>query len=533
MSAKSNYLMSILSRFDWKNWRIGTRLIVIAAAPVIYLFCSFLSYSYYSHASEVQEELNARAKTISTALAEGVQYNLVSGNLQGIKQMIYGVLQSDHNIYRIEIFDAARKEISHVENMKKGREAGTFFELPIGRQLIWVNLVPMESDTERTRKDSFIEKEKDHSLLGYVRVTMTPTIMQANHKYRFTIELFMAIFALFVSAWMAHFLARGLTNPLRTSIETLREIRAGDTSQQVEVSTGGELGELQLSINEMAQSLHLSQQELEKKVAERTHELMLSRNEALKADAEKRKLIHKVNSIVEAERQSIAVEIHDELNASLIAVRLESERIARIAAKAVKANEDKASGSVQNETLEYSLSQTLNEVQARAKEVIKLALNLYANGRNLVRRLRPEVLDMLGLDGAVEEMLRVYNDGHDGCAFHFSSQGNFSQLDADLAISAYRIVQEASSNIIKHANAKQVNIDLTVNQESKRLTILIQDDGQGFEPALSVNGIGITGMRERVLVLDGDFNLRSAIGAGTEIAISLPLVVTTSLPVTV
>ena len=77
----------------------------------------------------------------------------------------------------------------------------------------------------------------------------------------------------------------------------------------------------------MSLALDESKRDLENKVAERTRDLLASRNEALRADADKRKLIQKVNEIIEDERKSIAVEIHDELNASLIAARLGATRL--------------------------------------------------------------------------------------------------------------------------------------------------------------------------------------------------------------
>jgi two-component system sensor histidine kinase UhpB len=80
-----------------------------------------------------------------------------------------------------------------------------------------------------------------------------------------------------------------------------------------------------------------------------------------------------------------------------------------------------------------------------------LTLGLYNSGRALVRRLRPEVLDMLGLDGAVEEMVRHYDSARSGCRFHLQAHGDFSHMEGSVAISAYRIVQEAMSNIVKHA----------------------------------------------------------------------------------
>ncbi|MBR7801370.1 sensor histidine kinase [Undibacterium fentianense] len=487
----------------WRSWSIRTRLMVIAVFPVFYLFFSLLSYSYFARLREVEDELNARAKTITTALADGVEYNLIAGNVQGIKQMIYGVIQSDQNVYRIDIVDANKVEMSHVENAGRAKPEVKFVELPVKRHMVWVNL-----HTENHERYELAQsKEKAQTILGYVRVTMTRTYLLDKQRYRFSIELLMSLLALAASGCLAWYLSKGLTSPLHAAIEALKDISAGRTNTQIPLTHGGEVGELQRSLNEMARSLHQSQTLLEDTVVERTKELTESRNQALKADAEKRRLIHKVNAIVENERQSIAVEIHDELNASLIAVRLEAERIAKMASR-VEVNGDHAP--------------IFLEIQERAKSVVKLALDLYANGRNLVRRLRPEVLDMLGLEGAIEEMLRLYNAGHEACHFEFTTEGELTQLDADLAISVYRIVQEACSNILKHAEATQVSIKLTRCFEPTQLCIEIKDNGVGFDPEQAVAGIGISGMRERVLAWGGEFQLRSEVGQGTEIRISLP-----------
>ncbi|MFZ6817284.1 HAMP domain-containing sensor histidine kinase [Undibacterium sp. Ji22W] len=498
----SGFVGSVL---QWRSWSIRTRLLVIAVFPVVYLFFSLISYSYYARLKEVEEELTARAKTITTALAEGVEYNVIAANVQGIKQMIYGVIQTDRSVYRIDIFDANKQELSHVENAGRAKPEKNYVELPIKRHMVWVNLHTEIHDSLYKLDPA---KEKNQAVLGYVRVTMTKTYLLDKQRYRFSIELLMSVLALTVSAWLAWFLSRGLTRPLHGAIEALRDISAGRTETQIAISHGGEIGELQSSINEMAHNLHQSQTHLENTVAERTKELIVSRNDALKADAEKRRLIHKVNAIVENERQSIAVEIHDELNASLIAVRLESERIAKIAAKAEH---------------DERFAPVLQEIQERAKAVVKLALDLYANGRNLVRRLRPEVLDMLGLEGAIEEMLRLYNAAHEDCHFDFASEGDFAQLDGDLAISAYRIVQEACSNILKHAQAKNVEITLQMNPDQSHLLIKVIDDGIGFETEQVAAGIGISGMRERVLAWGGEFELDSKVGEGTRIEITLPV----------
>ena len=129
----------------------------------------------------------------------------------------------------------------------------------------------------------------------------------------------------------------------------------------------------------------------------------------------------------------------------------------------------------------------------------------------------------MGLQGAIEEMIRVYNDAQNVCCFKFISEGDFAHLNSDLAISVYRVIQEATSNILKYAEAKTVNIALNMNPEKTSLAISIVDDGVGFNPDEKVAGIGITGMRERVLVLDGAFSLESHVGEGTRISILLPV----------
>jgi two-component system sensor histidine kinase UhpB len=213
------------------------------------------------------------------------------------------------------------------------------------------------------------------------------------------------------------------------------------------------------------------------------------------ADDEKRRLIRKVNTAVEDERQSIALEIHDELNATLIAVRLEAQRIAAISPE--------------------------GEARDKAQSIIKLALGLYNSGRALVRRLRPEVLDMLGLDGAVEEMMRHYDNARSGCHFTLQAQGDFSQVEAGIAISAYRIVQEALSNIVKHARATQASVQLTLEQGELRMQI--SDNGAGFEPHQTSSGIGLVGMRERVYAVNGRITIDTGLKAGTRINIAMPI----------
>jgi two-component system sensor histidine kinase UhpB len=485
----------------WKGWNIGTRMIFITMLPVVFLFSSFVWYSWYSHRAQVAEELAERGRILARALAETSEYNVISGNLSDLRLTINGLVQSDKSIYRIDVVDADQKGAISVSSQFAADAEDHYYEAPINKQVIWVNLFSDNGSPHVSGPSDTKPPTQPAEVVGFVRVTMSPSNLQGKQARRFQVELAMAALALAVSAALAWFLARSLTVPLKSSIGALRQIRGGDYRVQLPVTTGGEIGELQGSIGEMSEALDQSKQQLENKVAERTRDLVASRNEALKADADKRKLIQKVNSIVEDERKSIAIEIHDELNASLIAARLESQSILHLAAKAGE-------------------GPAIEQIKQKSQAITKLTLDLYASGRRLVRRLRPEVLDMLGLHGAVEEMMRHYDSGS-GCRFEFHSEGDFSQLENELAISAYRIIQEALSNVMKHATASHAQVALTLS--SAMLHIEVADDGAGFDVGTASAGIGIIGMRERVYALAGTISFSSDPDNGTVVAIALPL----------
>lgn len=492
----------------WRGWSIGLRMAFITMLPVALLFTSFVWYSWYAHRAQVDEELAERGTILARALAVTSEYNVISGNLADLRLTINGLVQSDSSVYRVDVVDVNGRNVIAVVSEHPVEAEGRAFVATIRKQVIWINLfsdngTPHVSASSDTRPPTLTSE-----VVGQVRVTMSPTNMLARQLRRFRIELAMAALALLASGLLAWVLARSLIVPLREAIATLRRIRGGHYRVELPVTTGGEVGELQASIGEMSVALDESKKDLENKVAERTRDLLASRNEALRADADKRKLIQKVNNIIEDERKSIAVEIHDELNASLIAVRLESQTIQHLATRAASAAASEPAAD-------------LEQIAAKAQSITRLALDLYANGRRLVRRLRPEVLDMLGLHGAVEEMVNHYRSS--GVHFDFDSHGDFARIGNELAISAYRIVQEALSNVMKHSNAGFARVDLALSEDEGVLHIEVQDDGDGFDPAVASEGIGIIGMRERVHALDGSIRVQSAPGEGTLVAITLPL----------
>jgi len=329
--------------------------------------------------------------------------------------------------------------------------------------------------------------------------------MLAKQQQRVLAGSMIAGATLLLTVLLSLSLALSLTKPLARTIAAVRSIRSGNYRVHMDVTASGEIGELQTSIKEMADSLNQLTSDLENKVLSRTRELEDARNEAVKSNADKMRLIQQLNSAVEEARKTISREIHDHLNAKLVAARLEAQRILTL-----------TENNFSNDFIE--------EINKRARAIIALTSNLYKIAREIVRKLRPEIIDALGLCGAVEEMIRHYDALHPGYRFSFEHKGDFSSLSDDLSIAVYRLIQEALSNIVKHSGATTALVTLHCLVENHRLLKLsVSDDGMGFDVKTTEPGIGLIGMRERVLGLGGQLTIRTAPGTGTTITIEVPL----------
>jgi len=135
------------------------------------------------------------------------------------------------------------------------------------------------------------------------------------------------------------------------------------------------------------------------------------------------------------------------------------------------------------------------------------------------------MLDDLGLVEAVKWHAKKFLN-RSGINAHFTTEGKQRRFPAEIETAIFRIVQEATTNILKHAAAKNVNIELIFRRNA--VEVYVQDDGRGFNPeqithsAGTYSGFGLLNMRERSELLGGRFTLESELGIGTEIKIEIP-----------
>jgi signal transduction histidine kinase len=142
--------------------------------------------------------------------------------------------------------------------------------------------------------------------------------------------------------------------------------------------------------------------------------------------------------------------------------------------------------------------------------------------RNLAVELRPKALDDFGLVAALERLTAGFSE-QTGIDVDLEARLDDERLPGEIETALYRIVQEALTNIVKHARAQRVSI-LVVRKPSSA-AVVIEDDGTGFsQPGASDRGgLGLVGMRERVRLLDGRFEIESSPGAGTTLVAEVPL----------
>lgn len=139
------------------------------------------------------------------------------------------------------------------------------------------------------------------------------------------------------------------------------------------------------------------------------------------------------------------------------------------------------------------------------------------NLRSIISELRPAALDDLGLLAAIETLVENHREMHGlqiTCDISLpDTDTGQARLDPELEVGVYRLVQEALTNVVKHAQANEVK--LSVRHEDGEVKIEVADDGVGFSPASRSEGFGLVGMRERVRLAEGGLSITSTPGSGT------------------
>lgn len=199
----------------------------------------------------------------------------------------------------------------------------------------------------------------------------------------------------------------------------------------------------------------------------------------------------------ESERRSIARDLHDEAGQALVSLRIGLRLLEREAAEG-------------------------GSVAGRVEELVQRTDAILDGLHRLAADLRPASLEHLGFRAALREYLRPIG-GRSGLTVRYKERGFTNErLPLEVESSLYRVVQEAMTNVLRHAGATRV--DVLVERRGDQITIMVEDDGVGFEPDRVLRGdhLGLLGLRERAEALGGTLTVESQPGKGATLVVEVP-----------
>ena len=265
-------------------------------------------------------------------------------------------------------------------------------------------------------------------------------------------------------------------SPIDTILKGLTGIEKGDYDLKLPHFHLPELDRISQQFNHMANVL-LSSKEKNKALTQRSLEIQ------------------------EEERRHLAQELHDELG----------QTIAAIKAVAVAISNNKKPDKEQ--------------VDASVNTIIEYSDHIYKVAKNMMQRLRPSVLDELGLIKALQNMIDDWNGRQDDIFCHFTFSDIPSNLSESLKINLFRIIQESLTNALKHSSANTVSISMNkvISQGECNINLTIEDDGVGLDLSKTMTGLGLSGMKERVEMNQGSIEIKNKQDKGLKIEVIVPV----------
>ena len=237
------------------------------------------------------------------------------------------------------------------------------------------------------------------------------------------------------------------------------------------------------------------QTRLEQRVVERTVDYEQSERKLHESLLQLKELTGFLQTVREEERASIAREIHDELGQALTALRIDLAWLGN------------------------NCEGGDPRIAARLTSAHQLAVSTLDAVRRISGNLRPGMLDDLGLAAAIEDHVAKFSE-HSGIPCALTMNREEFEIGDSMATAIFRLTQEALTNVARHASAHNAVVEIFDDAEA--IHLMVQDDGCGLAPSTDRNTFGLLGMRERVKMFGGQFEMVSMPGKGTRIEATFP-----------
>lgn len=447
---------------QWRSPFCKVAITAVLSVVALGLFTALLARHLL--VEQEQNQATRRAHTIAAAAAGAFRDEPLERNSAAARKILQSIVDADQDIALIAILDRHRAPVLTYGDSDATAARGAEIILSIAPR--FAN--PSASDS------------------GFARVIVS---MGGEDRYGLPLlTLSLAACALAASiVWAA------LRRLRMRADETLEVARALDDQKvrQLGPRSFNEFVELKRLLQQFAKDKAALEVRAARNVELQSQDLHAAMADAVKGERAKERLLHNAEEMVERERERIALEIHDTLNATVLSIRLYAEAI-----EATATGDSEA------------------EVRHCAGQIRELSSEFYDNARAIVRELRPETLDTLGFSFAIADFVRTLNLSTQGCRFEFQGDPNLPEPPRALAIALYRAVQEALTNVVKHAQATSATVSVQTAPPPHHIRIVVHDNGIGLrgqsEAKDDRGGLGLIGMRERLQRVGGSLSLTSA-----------------------
>jgi len=446
------------------------KIVMAMAGLILLLGLGGTFHARFTLSSISEDELERRALAISRDLEGHAGEMVLTNDVFGLYSRINDLAQNNDDIRYVVVLSAEGKVL-----------ASTFSQdLPLG--LREANFVPLGQQyslaTVSTSEGSVLDVAYPvlDGKAGTIRLGLNKERLQGQvGRLTYTL-LSLTAGVLLAGLFAGYLLATILTRPLSRLAEAARAVGRGQLSQHVAVSSHDEVGQVTMAFNAMTEKLR-------------------------EKEEERSQLLARVIAVQEEERKRIARELHDEAGQVLTSLLLSLSHLER--------------------------SSSEPAVQSKAAELRSLTAATLDRMRDMALELRPSTLDDLGLVSALQRYIADYGQKHGLSADFHPGALDGVRLKPQTETALYRITQEALTNVVKHAQARQVSVLL--DRRDNLAILVVEDDGVGFEvETVRQSGapsrkLGILGMEERAALVGGSLTIESRPGGGTAVFVEVPL----------
>lgn len=420
----------------------------------------------------MQKQLDEQSVSIGRDLAARATDLILLNDQYAIQQLLNATLKNNANVRYAFILDHQGNVLAHTfgdtfpiallqANQVQTSEHHHTVVLQTEAGLVWDTAVPIFDGR-----------------IGAARIGISDAGIRAAEQTITSQILLTTVFVAIIGITASIFLTWLLTRPMLDLVRATQTVAKGDFSPRTKRWADDEIGDLAEAFNAMTEELS------------RADEIRREREQL------RRDLLEKVIKTQEDERRRIARELHDSASQNLTSLLVGLKNL-QTACGDPRLEQ-------QTESLRRVAAQTLDEVH------------------EISMRLRPHILDDLGLSAALERLTREWQERYKiplDLLIHCGEE----RLPGEVETAIYRIVQESLTNAARHAGAQSASV--LVERRGQAVIAVVEDDGQGFDPTQTPGErhLGLAGMRERAELLGGKLTIESQPGAGTSVHVQIPI----------